>query len=70
MPWCQILLDDSGGEEERTLMRMMSNVPVSGDLIDIDDEQVLVTSVSRIPPRRTLSGPGSRLSVLIYCRQQ
>ena len=70
MPWCQILLDDPDGGDERSLMRMMSDVPLSGDLIDVDGEKVLVTSVSRIPPRRSLSGPASRLSVLIYCRQQ
>ncbi len=50
-------------------MRMIRNVPVTGDLIDVGGEKALVTSVSRIPPRRSLSGPASHLSVLIYCRQ-
>jgi hypothetical protein len=63
----QILIDNQDGEDERTLMRLMRDVPAAGDLIDVDGEKALVTSVSHIPPRKTTSG-GS-LSVLVYCRQ-
>ncbi len=67
MPWVQILIDYQDDEDERTLMRLMRNVPAAGDLIDVDGEKVLVTSVSRIPPRKKTSGVS--LSVLVYCRQ-
>jgi hypothetical protein len=67
VPWAQILIDNQDGEDERTLMRLMRNVPAAGDLIDVDGEKVLVTSVSRIPPRKKTSGVS--LSVLVYCRQ-
>lgn len=66
MPWCQILIDDSA-EEERSFMRLMHRVPTIGDLIDVDQETVTVTSVSRIPPRT--KSPRSP-SVLVYCRPQ
>ena len=56
MPWAQILIDNPDGEDERTLMRLMRNVPNAGDLIDVDGEEVLVTSVSHIPPRKKTSG--------------
>jgi hypothetical protein len=70
VPWCQILLDDDGVDDGRPLTRMVRNVPLSGDLIDLDGQKVLVTSVSHIPPRRIGSGAAGGLSVLIYCRQQ
>jgi hypothetical protein len=41
-------------------------VPAAGDLIEVDGEQVMVTTVSRIPPRTK----SDNLSVLIYCRPQ
>lgn len=64
MPWCQILIDDPA-EDERTFLRLMHSVPAVGDLIDVDQEEVTVTSVSRIPPRTK----GRRSpSVLVYCR--
>lgn len=64
MPWCQILIDDPA-EDERTFLRLMRSVPAVGDLLDVDKEEVTVTSVSRIPPR-----PNGRRSpsVLVYCR--
>ena len=66
MPWCQLLIEEPEGTDERTLMRLVHDVPAAGDLIDVDGEQVLVTSVSRIPPRRG----GRPVSVLVYCRPQ
>jgi hypothetical protein len=66
VPWCQILIDDPDCRDERTLKRLIRDVPVAGDLLDVDGEQVLVTSVSRIPPR----SKADNLSVLIYCRQR
>lgn len=68
MPWAQILIDNPDGEDERTLMRLMRNAPNAGDLIDVDGEEVLVTSVSHIPPRKKTSGVS--LTLLVYCRQQ
>ena len=68
MPWCQILIEVPGVEDERTLMRTLRDVPATGDLIDIDGEQVVVTSVSQIPPRKKTAGRS--LSVLIYCRER
>ena len=68
VPWAQILIDNPDGEDERTLMRLMRNVPNAGDLIDVDGEEVLVTSVSHIPPRKKTSGVS--LTLLVYCRQQ
>jgi hypothetical protein len=44
----------------------MRSLPAVGDLIDVDGEEVVVTSISLIPPRTT--APDS-LSVLVYCRQ-
>ena len=67
MPWCQILIEEPGSDDERTFKRLMRTVPNRGDLIDVDGEQVLVTSVSLIPPRTRTA---ENLSVLIYCRQQ
>jgi hypothetical protein len=64
--WCQILIDDPDGRDERTFKRRMRSLPVVGDLIDVDGEKVVVTSVSLIPPRT--SAPDG-LSVLVYCRQ-
>ena len=49
-------------------MRMLPDVPAVGDLIDVEGEKVLVTGVSRIPPRKKTAGRS--LSVLIYCRRQ
>ena len=66
MPWVQLLIDYQDGEDERTLMRLMRNIPAVSDLIDVDGEKVLVTSVSHIPPRKKTSGVS--LSVLVYCR--
>ena len=68
MPWCQILIEVPNADDERTLMRMLPDVPAVGDLIDVEGEKVLVTGVSRIPPRKKTAGRS--LSVLIYCRQQ
>ena len=67
MPWCQILIEEHGRDDERTFKRLMHTVPNRGDLIDVDGEQVLVTSVSSIPPR---TGAAESLSVIVYCRQQ
>jgi hypothetical protein len=64
VPWVQTLIDYQDGEDERTLMRLMGDVPAAGDLIDVDGEKVLVTSVSHIPPRKKTSGVS--LSVLVY----
>lgn len=64
MPWCQILIEVPDVDDERTLR----DVPAAGDLIDIDGEQVVVTSVSQIPPRKKTAGRS--LSVLVYCRQR
>ena len=64
----QILIDNHHDDDERTLMRLMRSAPAAGDLIDVDGEKVLVTSVSHIPPRKKTSGVN--LSVLVYCRQQ
>ena len=66
VPWCEILVDSPDGDEERTLMRQMRDIPAAGDLIDVDGEKVLVTSVSQVPPRKTPRGRD--LSVLIHCR--
>jgi hypothetical protein len=66
VPWCQILIDEPD-HDERTLKRLIRNVPSRGDLIDVDGQQVLVTSVSLIPPR---SKAADSVSVLIYCRQE
>ena len=67
MPWCQILVEEPGRGDERTFKRLMHTVPHRGDLIDVDGQQVLVTNVSRIPPRTRTA---EHLSVLVYCRQQ
>ena len=67
MPWCQILVDEPDRDDERSFKLLMRNVPNRGDLIDLNGEQVLVTSVSLIPPRTRTA---ENLSVLIYCRQQ
>ena len=66
MPWCQILIDDPARRDERTFKRLMRNLPVAGDLIDVDEEKVVVTSVSLVPPRT----PPESVTVLVYCRQQ
>jgi hypothetical protein len=66
MPWCQILVDEPDGRDERTFKRLMRTLPAVGDLIDVDGEKVVVTSVSLIPPR-TSARDG--LSALVYCRQ-
>ncbi len=65
MPWCQILIDDPSGKEEQTFKRLMRNQPAVGDLIDVNGEQAIVTSVSLIPPRRSVH---EALAVLVYCR--
>jgi hypothetical protein len=65
MRWCQILIDDSG-EDERTFKRRLSTIPTAGDVIEVDGQTVLVTSVSLIPPRAKGT---ENVSVLIYCRQ-
>jgi len=44
----------------------MRNLPVAGDLIDVDEEKVVVTSVSIVPPRTASSGS---VAALVYCRQ-
>jgi len=49
-------------------MRLVRDIPAAGDLIDVDGEKMLVTSVSRIPPRKKTGG--RELSVLVYCRPQ
>ncbi len=67
MPWCQILIEVPDADDERTLMRMLRDVPEVGDLIDVEGEKVLVTGVAQIPPRKKTAGRS--LSVLIYCRQ-
>jgi hypothetical protein len=64
MPWCQILIDDPG-EEERTFKRQLPTIPAAGDLIDVNGQSVLVTSVSLIPPRAKGT---ENVSVLVYCR--
>jgi hypothetical protein len=66
MPWCQILIDDPDGRDERTFKRLIRNVAEVGDLIEVDGENVVVTSVSLIPPRPYAP---DGLSVLVYCRQ-
>ena len=68
MPWCQLLIEEPDGDDERTVPRLVRDVPAAGDLIDVDGEKVLVTSVSRIPPRKRTGGRD--VSVLIYCRPQ
>jgi hypothetical protein len=68
VPWCQILIEDPDREGERTMMRQIRDVPAAGDMIDVEGEKVLVTSVSQIPPRKKTGG--RELSVLIYCRPQ
>ena len=68
VPWCQLLIEDPDGRDERSVLRLVRDVPAAGDLIDVDGEQVLVTSVSRIPPRKRTGG--REVSVLIYCQQQ
>jgi hypothetical protein len=65
MPWCQLLIDDPGGEDERSFKRLMHKVPTRGELIEVDGETVRVTSVSLIPPRTKAV---ESLSVLVYCR--
>jgi hypothetical protein len=60
------LIEVPDADDERTLMRMLRDVPAVGDLIDVEGESVLVTGVDQIPPRRTA---GRNLSVLIYCRK-
>jgi len=67
MPWCQILIEEPGRDDERSFKRLMHTVPTRGDRIDVDGEQVLVTSVSLIPPR---TNTAQSLAVLVYCRQQ
>ena len=67
MPWCQILIEVPDADDERTLMRMLRDVPAVGDLIEVEGEKVLVTGVVQIPPRKKTAGRS--LSVLIYCRQ-
>ena len=69
MPWCQILIDDPARRDERSFKRLMRVLPVAGDLIDVDEEKVVVTSVSLVPPRTTTSSSES-VTVLVYCRQQ
>ncbi len=66
MPWCQILIDDPG-DDERTFKRRLPTVPTAGDLIEVDGQRVLVTSVSLIPPRTKGT---ENVSVLVYCRQR
>jgi hypothetical protein len=44
----------------------MRTLPAVGDLIDVDGEKVVVTSVSLIPPRTSAR---DSLSALVYCRQ-
>ena len=67
MPWCQILIDDPDRRDERSFKRLMRNLPAVGDLIDVDEEKVVVTSITLIPPRRT---PSKSVTALVYCRQQ
>jgi hypothetical protein len=66
VPWCQILIDDPDARDERTFKRLMRSLPAVGDRIDVDGEEVVVTSVSLIPPR---TNAPDNLSVLVYCRQ-
>ena len=68
MPWCQLLIEEPDSTEERSVLRLVRVLPVAGDLVDVDGAQVLVTSVSRIPPRKKTGG--RELSVLVYCRPQ
>jgi hypothetical protein len=68
VPWCQILIDDPGRRDERSFKRLVRDLPVAGDLIDVDEEKVVVTSVSFVPPRTTASSES--VTVLVYCRQQ
>ena len=68
VPWCQLLIEDPDGDDERSVLRLVRDVPAAGDLIDVDGEEVSVTSVSRIPPRKKTGG--REVSVLIYCRPQ
>lgn len=68
MPWCQLLIEEPDGDDERSVMRLVRDLPAAGDLIEVDGANVLVTSVSRIPPRKRTGGRD--LSVLIYCRPQ
>ena len=66
MPWCQILIDDPARRDERSVKRLMRNLPTVGDLLDVDDEKVIVTRVTLIPPRTT----GSKsVTALVYCRR-
>lgn len=67
MPWCQILIDDPTARDERTFKRLMRSLPAVGDLIDVDEEKVVVTSVSLIPTRTM---PSEGVTALVYCRQQ
>ena len=67
MPWCQILVDEPDRDDERSFKLLMRNVPNRGDLIDLNGEQVLVTSVSLIPAQKQAA---NSLSVLVYCRQE
>jgi hypothetical protein len=66
VPWCQILIDDPAARDERSFKRLMRHLPAVGDLIDVDEEKVVVTSVTLIPPR-TMSSKS--VTALVYCRQ-
>jgi len=67
VPWCQILIEDPISRDERSFKRLMRNLPVAGDLIEVDEEQAVVTSVSLIPP---IPSQTERVTALVYCRQQ
>ena len=45
----------------------MRKLPTAGDLIDVDEKKVVVTSVSLIPARTKAS---EHVTALVYCRQQ
>ena len=64
-PGAKSVIDDPSGKEEQTFKRLMRNQPAVGDLIDVNGEQAIVTSVSLIPPRRNVH---ETLAVLVHCR--
>lgn len=67
VPWCQILIDDPAARDERSFKRLMRNLPAAGDLIEVEKETVVVTSVSLIPP---ITSQTERVTALVYCRRQ
>jgi hypothetical protein len=62
MPWCQFLIDER--DQERTFQRHLAVLPERGDVVEIGDERVIVTSVAPIPSRAHIAVSPT---ALVFC---